>query len=105
MKPSVPISKEQQLKKKRIKKTQRQLGSISRKVRDIVKIRSENVCEICKSKLATQMAHIIGRKQIEHQTTENDLLHVCVVCHLWLDTTYQGILYKNKIIEKKEFTK
>ena len=105
MKPGVPISKEQQLKKKRIKKTQKQLGSISVKVRKIVKTRSENICEICKSRLATQMAHIIGRKQLEHQTTEDDLLHVCVICHLWLDTTYQGILYKRKIIEKTEFTK
>lgn len=104
MKPSKAISKEDQLKNKRVKKTQKQMGSITPKIRDIVKNRSENVCEICKSKIATQMAHIIGRKQLKHQTTESDILHVCVICHLWLDGTEEGIKYKRELSQNTLFT-
>jgi hypothetical protein len=43
-----------------------------------------------------QMAHLIGRKQIDHVTTENDLWHLCVMCHKWLDETVEGIQYKKE---------
>ena len=91
------ISKKQQLFKKRIKPTQRQMGAISNQVRELVYERSDGICERCSSQRATQMAHIIGRKQLNHMTTEKDLLHLCVSCHKWLDETTEGIKYKRSL--------
>ena len=91
------ISKKQQLFKKRIKPTQRQIGAISNQVRELVYERSDGICERCSSQRATQMAHIIGRKQLNHMTTEKDLLHLCVSCHKWLDETAEGIKYKRSL--------
>ena len=88
------ISKKQQLYNKRIKPTQRQMGAISTSIREIVQERSSGICERCSSQRAMHMAHIIGRKQIDHVTTEKDLLHVCVYCHRWLDETEEGIKWK-----------
>lgn len=87
-------TKKQQVAKQRIKPTQRQMGNISIKVRNQVKERSEGICEVCRSQQALQMAHIIGRKQIDHITTDKDLLHVCVLCHKWMDETVEGIKFK-----------
>lgn len=95
-----PISKKQQLFKKRIKPTQRQKGNISRIVRNNVHERSNSVCERCKSQRATQMAHLIGRKHIDHVTSEKDLLHLCVSCHIWLDQTEDGINYKRWLTDE-----
>lgn len=95
------ISKKQQLFKKRIKPTQRQKGAISNKVRQQVKERSNGICERCSSNRATDMAHIIGRKQIDHVTTEKDLLHVCVYCHQWLDETPEGIQFKRRKLNEQ----
>lgn len=92
-----PISKKQQLRNKRIKPTQRQKGSISINVRKSIQERSNGVCERCSSQRATQMAHIIGRKHIDHITTEKDLMHLCVSCHMWLDQTEEGINYKRSL--------
>ncbi len=89
-----PISKKQQLFKKRIKPTQRQKGSISKNVRKSVQERPNGICERCSANRATQMAHLIGRKHIDHVTTEKDLLHLCVSCHIWLDQTEEGINFK-----------
>lgn len=97
-----PYSKEQQLYKKRIKPTQKQLGDISPKVRKEVRNRSEGVCEVrvkCLGARAVQQAHIIGRKQLTHKTTAADLLDSCLECHRWLDETPEGIRYKRKLRE------
>ena len=89
-------SKEEQLKRNRIKLTQKQKGDISQKVREEVKERSNNICEICLRKKAVHLAHITSRKRIEHRTTANDLLHSCIECHYWLDNTKEGKEYKEK---------
>jgi NAD-dependent dihydropyrimidine dehydrogenase PreA subunit len=93
------ISKKDQLYKKRIKPTQRQMGAISKNVREMVYERSNGICERCSSQRAVHMAHLIGRKQINHVTNENDLCHLCVPCHKWLDETAEGIKYKRSIYE------
>lgn len=90
-------SKKKQVAKKRIKPTQRQKGAISINVRHEVQERSNGICERCRSQRALHMAHVIGRKQINHITTAQDLLHLCVPCHKWLDETSEGIQYKRSI--------
>lgn len=95
-------SKDQQLRSKRIKSTQKQLGDISPKVRKEVRERSEGICEVrvkCAGARAVQQAHIIGRKQLTHKTTAADLLDSCIACHKWLDETPEGIRYKRKLRE------
>lgn len=95
-------SKAQQLYRKRIKPTQKQLGDISPKVRKEVRERSEGICEVrvkCAGAMAVQQAHIIGRKQLTHKTTAADLLDSCIACHKWLDETPEGIRYKRKLRE------
>lgn len=91
-----PFPKSKQLAKKRIKPTQRQMGAISNKIREVVYERSNGICERCSSQRATQMAHLIGRKQLNHVTTEKDLMHLCVLCHKWLDETAEGIEFKRR---------
>jgi heterodisulfide reductase subunit B len=84
------------------KPTQRQLGEISNKVREEVKERSEGLCEVkikCLGNRAYEMAHITSRKQLTHKTTAADILHSCVECHRWLDSTPDGIRYKRKLKE------
>ena len=85
----------------RVKPTQRQLGEISAKVDKELKARSGDVCEICKRARAVERAHIIGRKQLMHKTTVNDLLHLCSRCHDWLDETPEGIRYRKKLAERR----
>jgi hypothetical protein len=96
-----PVSKKEQLYNKRVKTTQRQMGAISNLVREQVFERSEGICERCKSQRAVQMAHIIGRKQIKHATNMNDIIHVCVPCHKWLDETPEGIKYKREMANEQ----
>lgn len=101
--PFQPYPKSAQLKSKRIKPTQRQMGEISQKVRQEVKERSGGVCEVrrlCKGTQALHMAHITGRKQLNHRTTASDILHACVECHRWLDGTTEGIRFKRKLREE-----
>jgi hypothetical protein len=59
--------------------------------------RSNGICERCSSQRAVQMAHVISRKRIEHVTTANDLLHLCVPCHRWYDETVEGIQEKRRL--------
>lgn len=95
-------SKEQQLYRKRVKLTQKQMGDISPKVRKEVRERSGGVCEVrvkCDGAFAVQQAHITGRKQLKHKTTADDLLDSCLACHNWLDQQVDGIRYKRKLRE------
>jgi hypothetical protein len=88
---------------KRFKTSQRIKGAISPKVRKNVRERSRGVCELrmrCGGTFATEQAHLIGRKHIEHKTTEQDLLHVCTSCHQWLDATPEGIKWKKARVEQ-----
>jgi hypothetical protein len=99
---NLPYSKERQLKRVRIRPTQRQKGEISAKVRKEVRERSQGVCEVrmkCNGTFAVEMAHLIGRKQIKARTTAKDLLHSCVECHRWLDNTVEGIRYRRRLVE------
>jgi len=98
-----PFPKSKQLAKKRIKTTQRQMGAISNKIREVVYERSSGICERCSSQRATQMAHLIGRKQLNHVTTEKDLMHLCVLCHKWLDETVEGIEFKRRFQYGKDY--
>lgn len=93
----IPYSKEQQLYSKRIKPTQRQMGEISPKVDKQLKERSGGMCELCTAARAVQRAHITGRKQIDRRTTVEDLIHVCLPCHQWLDESVEGIRYRKSL--------
>lgn len=100
--PFRPYSKAEQLRSKRVKPTQRQMGEISPRVRQQVKERSNDVCEVlmrCDGARAHEMAHITGRKQLKHRTTAADILHACVECHRWMDNTVEGIRFKKKLRE------
>lgn len=102
--PVLAVPKTAQVTSRRIKPTQRQMGAISAKVRDEVKDRTMSHCELRKPKctwVATHMAHITGRKQLNHVTTADDILHVCVPCHRWLDETPEGIRYKRELRERE----
>lgn len=95
------ITKEQQTAKKRIKRTQRQRGDIRPKVRQEVRERSKGICEVrkrCNGAQAVQQAHLIGRRLIE-ETTADMLRDSCLACHLWMDTTAEGIKYKRQLRE------
>jgi len=94
-------TKSHQIRRKRIKQTQRQKGEISPQIRKEVAERSNNACEICDRQRATQMAHLTSRKRIEHKTTAQDLIHVCVTCHKWLDETAEGKQFK-KILKESQ---
>jgi hypothetical protein len=91
--------KEDILKSKRIKPSQRQMGDISPKVDKQLKERSGGMCELCTAARAVQRAHITGRKQIDRRTTVEDLLHVCVPCHKWLDESVEGIRHRKALRE------
>lgn len=98
--PAYTITKDMQTKRQRVKPTQRQMGAISPSVRSEVKARSMGVCEVqtqCRGSQALEMAHIVGRKQLTHKTTAEDLRHSCVACHRWLDGTPEGIRYKRAL--------
>lgn len=93
-------SKAYQVRSKRIKPTQRQMGAISQKVDRELKQRSDGLCELrkkCKGAYAVQRAHITGRKQLNHRTTVNDLIHCCLDCHIWLDQDIEGIKYRKSL--------
>lgn len=101
--PFNPQPKSKAVAKTRIKPTQRQKGVISTKVREEVKERTMSHCELYRVRrdkctwVAREMAHITSRKQIDHVTTADDLLHVCIPCHRWLDGTPEGIKYKRSL--------
>lgn len=85
----LPVPKPSQ--HRRIKPTQRQMGDISAKVDQELKARSLGICELCEKAPATERAHLIGRRRINHKTTALDLVHLCTPCHDWLDEDPQGI--------------
>lgn len=87
----LPYSKERQLRGKRIKRTQRQMGDISQRVDAELKARSQGLCEFCGEAWATERAHLTGRGHLDHKTTAADLLHTCTECHRQLDGTQEGI--------------
>jgi hypothetical protein len=94
-----PCTKESQLHRVRIKPTQKQMGDISAKVDKEVKERSGGICERCRAARATERAHLIGRRHINHKTTAKDIWHLCTACHYWLDETPEGIIHKRKLRE------
>lgn len=97
----VGYSKQEQLRSKRVKPTQRQMGDISAKVRAEVKLRSGGLCEVrkrCTGSRAVHMAHLTTRGKLTHKTTANDLKHACLACHQYLDG--EGISYRNELRDK-----
>ena len=93
----IPYSKADQLRNNSQKLSQRQLGEISPKVDKQLKERSNGVYERCDAARAEERAHITGRKQIKHKTTVDDLLHLCVPCHNWLDQQPEGIRHRKSL--------
>jgi len=95
--PARPYTKEMQTNHRRVKPTQKQLGAISPAVRREVRERSKGICELrvkCRGDKAAHMAHKRGRRRMEHKTTADDLWHVCLACHMWLDFTGDGERFK-----------
>ena len=89
---------------KRSTGAQRKKGTITPNVREEVRERSQGRCEVsvkCTGAEAVHMAHLIGRRLIEHATTAEDLLHSCLLCHRWLDMHPEGIRYKRKLKEER----
>ncbi|MVP00382.1 hypothetical protein EDM21_12750 [Paenibacillus sp. N10] len=96
-------SKEKQIKSRRIKPTQRQMGEISPKVDRELKERSQDICEVqkrCNGARAIERAHITGRKQLSHRTRAVDLLHACKPCHTWMDESVEGIRFRKALREQ-----
>ena len=86
----------------RIKLTQKMMGNISQKVDKQLKRRSEGICELqekCTGAFAVQRAHITARGKLTAKTTVNDLLHVCLPCHHWMDRCPEGIIHKRSLKE------
>jgi len=77
--------------KKSTSSTQKKRGDIGKNADGKLKDRSHGICELCGEAWAEQRAHLIGRRHIDHNTTEMDLLHLCDPCHDWLDETPKGI--------------
>jgi hypothetical protein len=97
-----PYTKSQQTHKQRIKPTQKQMGEISTKVDKELKQRSNGLCELqmkCTGSFAVQRAHITARGKLTAKTTVDDLLHVCLSCHIWMDREPAGIQFKRKLKE------
>lgn len=93
-------TKDMQIHSASIRPNQRQMGEIRQSVRKAVKQRSQGLCEVrkrCNGDEAVHMAHIIGRKQLKHRTTADDILHSCVSCHKWLDEHPEGIKFKREL--------
>lgn len=79
----------------RINKSQRQLGEIGTTADQRLKLRSGGICELCGKAWAIERAHLTGRKHIDHETEETDLIHLCKPCHKWIDETPEGIRARN----------
>ena len=105
-------TKEMQLRHNKVKKpkkinhkrggiSQKRRGAISPSVRAEVKERSKGLCEVrkrCTGAVAVHMCHLQSRNTIETTTAEM-ILHGCVACHMWMDTTAEGIKYKRALRE------
>jgi hypothetical protein len=90
---------------RRVRPTQRQIGEISQSVDRELKERSKGICELCGRAKATERAHLIGRKRINHKTTVLDLVHLCTSCHDWLDETPEGIRCRRMIAMLIDYAK
>lgn len=93
------VTKQQQTKHKRVKRTQRQRGAISPRVREEVRARSKGICEVrmrCNGAQAVEQAHLQGRRLID-ETNADMLRDSCKECHIWLDETPDGIRYKRQL--------
>lgn len=97
LQPVRAVTKESQTKSKRVKLKQKQRGDISATADRELKERSGGVCERCRKARATERAHLIGRRHIDHKTTAADLNHLCTPCHDWLDETPEGIRHRRKL--------
>ncbi|ANY70436.1 hypothetical protein BBD42_31020 [Paenibacillus sp. BIHB 4019] len=89
-------------KSRRTSSKQKKLGAISAEVDAELRERSGEKCEVrerCQGRLATERAHTIGRRLIDHKTAVDDLFHVCKWCHLWLDEQEEGIRFKRSVRE------
>ncbi len=73
---------------KRNKPTAKMRGNISPSTRKKVAERSQGSCERCGNR-AVHMCHIERRWKLT-KTTEKDLIHGCIVCHSWFDSTKEG---------------
>ena len=78
---------------KRNKPTAKQRGEVTAKVRKELHARSGGVCERCYRAKAVQAAHCIRRWKVEGRTTVQDLVHLCVECHLYADNTRAGRIF------------
>lgn len=74
--------------RKRMKPTAKQRGAISTKARQQLHERSGGCCERC-GKKAAHAAHVTRRWKLQ-QTTVDDLIHLCIECHIWADNTADG---------------
>ncbi|MEV2910733.1 hypothetical protein [Paenibacillus larvae] len=88
--PFRPYPKSEQVKSKRVKFTQKQMGEISPSVDAKLKERSHGICECCGAADAIDRAHITSRGKLTHKTKLTDLLHLCRECHAFLDRTPEG---------------
>ncbi len=73
---------------KRYKPTAKQRGAITPKVRKELYERSGGRCERCGGH-AVHAAHKTRRWKLQ-RTTVDDLLHLCMTCHVWADNTADG---------------
>lgn len=66
---------------------------IPQRVRDEVRERSGDVCEICSQQRAAHMHHKERRRKDNHVAT--NLLHLCLHCHHYVHTTWlaSGLSY------------
>lgn len=92
-------TKDMQLYSKRIKKTTKQRGNISRNVRYKVQVRANGHCEWCGVSEAAiwglQCAHLVRRWKVD-ETTETEVVMLCGpsvnsgTCHWKVDYTAAG---------------
>ena len=81
---------------KRNKPTRRQRGDIRPSVRRELHERSNGICERCKSARAVEAAHTLRRMDIRVKTTVEDLCHACKECHIHMDSTLGGKVFKQQ---------
>lgn len=89
--PFFPQHKEDVVKSKRVKQTQKQMGDISPSADAELKERSKGICELCGKEWAAERAHLTGRRHLDWNTKASDLVHLCTECHRWFDGSVEGI--------------
>lgn len=75
---------------KREKPTTKARGAISTKVRKELQNRSQGKCERegCQRE-AVHAAHVTRRWKLQ-KTEVHNLLHLCLECHIWADSSKEG---------------